>query len=222
MAYIKRLVVFLLFLLPAFSWAGYAQLTPPPSWSAGTGAVVGAGGAFNASQAVAANAATLSAEGTVLTNASLNVAGRNVTMPAVLRFAANAPRYAASAVFLNPYARFALGVAAWIGVDFFYDEIKKAWYKIDDTKPISDGFYYYANSVPYVAPSNKYQTYTQLCNEALSSFFVASPHVSWSIQECSYSSGGGVLRIHGQAKDNPSAVYNYTYGFSRSPSTGTV
>lgn len=135
MAYIKRLVVFLLFLLPAFSWAGYAQLTPPPSWSAGTGAVVGAGGAFNASQAVAANAATLSAEGTVLTNASLNVGGRAVTVPAAMRFAANAPRFAAAAIFLNPYVRLGIGVATWLGAaKIIWDEASNSWKKITEVR----------------------------------------------------------------------------------------
>ena len=133
MAYIKRLVVFLLFLLPAFSWAGYAQLTPPPSWSAGTGAVVGAGGAFNASQAVAANAATLSAEGTVLTNASLNVGGRMVTIPASMRFAANAGRFAANFIVANPYVRTGLAIASWLQIgNIVWDEVEQRWVKQAD------------------------------------------------------------------------------------------
>lgn len=143
MAYIKRLVVFLLFLLPAFSWAGYAQLTPPPSWSAGTGAVVGAGGAFNASQAVAANAATLSAEGTVLTNASLNVGGRMVTIPASMRFAANAGRFAANFIVANPYVRTGLAIASWLQIGkLVYDEVQKTWVKQVDTYQDASEFGY--------------------------------------------------------------------------------
>jgi len=74
------------------AYAGYAQVAPPPGWSAGAG---GAGGLFNG---VAAGNSAQFLESTVRTNAALNVGGRAVSVPATLRFAANAPRIAAAAI----------------------------------------------------------------------------------------------------------------------------
>lgn len=72
--------------------AGYAQAVPPVDWSLQTG------GAF---YKAAANESWTSAR-TVLTNASLNVGGRSVLIPASMRLAVNAPRFAAAALFTSP------------------------------------------------------------------------------------------------------------------------
>jgi len=107
--------------------AGYAQLAPPPGWSAGTG---GAVGLFNG---VAAGNSAQFLESTVRTNASLNVGGRAVSIPATLRFAANAPRFAASFLFLNPAVRTAAGIATWLGVGkIIYDAAQDLWLKINE------------------------------------------------------------------------------------------
>ncbi|MCD2514570.1 virulence factor TspB C-terminal domain-related protein [Comamonas endophytica] len=66
--------------------------------------------------------------GTVRTNASLNVAGRSVSVPASMRFAANAPRVAAAALFLSPQLRTAVGIASWLGVaKIVWDDNLQAW-----------------------------------------------------------------------------------------------
>lgn len=120
---IKALIAASLLSLSGLASAGYAQASPPKGWvppPAGSGAV----GGFTASSA---NAATLS-QGTVRTNASLNVGGRMVTIPAEFRFAQNAPRYAAAAIMRHPYIRTAAAVASWLGVaGLIYDEVSGLW-----------------------------------------------------------------------------------------------
>jgi len=119
--------------------AGYAQATPPAGWSAGGGA----GGAFTGTKA--ANGATFLSS-SVTTNASLNVGGRAVSIPATMRFAANAPRLAAAAVMMNPYLRTAAAVAGWLGLaGLAYDQASGLWTKPDSTygtESQSDGYQY--------------------------------------------------------------------------------
>lgn len=118
--------------------AGYAQATPPAGWSAGGGA----GGAFTGTKA--ANGATFLSS-SVTTNASLNVGGRAVSIPATMRFAANAPRLAAAAVMMNPYVRTAAAVAGWLGLaGLVYDQASGLWTKPDTSYPVSDGYEYQA------------------------------------------------------------------------------
>lgn len=66
--------------------------------------------------------------GTVRTNAALNVGGRTITMPAAMRFASNAPRFAAAVLFSNPYLRAGMAAAAWLGAaKVIWDESSKTW-----------------------------------------------------------------------------------------------
>lgn len=141
--------------------AGYAQVTPPAGWAAGGGA----GGSFVGTKA--ANTATF-LSGNVTTNASLNVGGRAVTVPATMRFAANAPRIAASAVMLHPGIRTAAAVAGWLGLaGLFWDEASGLWRSNapDNSYPVSDGieYGYYDGRNVYWAP-----TATQACQYAWS------------------------------------------------------
>lgn len=116
------------------AFAGYAQATPPAGWSA----VGGTGGAFTGTKA--ANGATF-LSGSVSTNASLNVGGRAVSMPATMRFAANAPRVAAAAIMLHPGIRTAASIAGWIGLaGLFYDPISGLWTAPESSYPQSDGY----------------------------------------------------------------------------------
>lgn len=121
---VKALIAASLLSLSGLACAGYAQATPPKGWvppPAGSGAP---GGFVGTS---AANTATF-AQNTVRTNASLNVGGRIVTIPAEFRFAQNAPRYAAAAIMRHPYIRTAAAVASWLGVaGLIYDEISGFW-----------------------------------------------------------------------------------------------
>lgn len=114
----RRFIVSLLILAfaigaPLPSYAGYAQLKPPPGWSTGMGsAVPGTSGLFNFGKA--ANDAKV-VGGTVLTNAALNVGGKMITVPVALRTAANSAQFAATWSFGNPwvFGTLAVGSAAY-------------------------------------------------------------------------------------------------------------
>ena len=99
MARIKFLILALLFACNV-SFAGYAQLKPPPGWSQGLTAVQGQAGTFAFGPA---SNYTSFRGGTVLTNSALNVAGQLVTIPVSMRVAANAATAAAEWSFGNPY-----------------------------------------------------------------------------------------------------------------------
>lgn len=122
--------------------AGYAQLAPPSGWTGGGGA------AATFSYPSAANAATLT-DSTVRTNASLNVGGRAVQVPASMRLAANAPRIAAAAIYLHPGLRAAAAVATWIGAaGLAYNVATGLWEKLDSSAEISTGFTYTVELYP--------------------------------------------------------------------------
>lgn len=99
--------------------AGYAQLSPP----SGFGSV---GGGFGYS--AAANDAI---SGRLVTQAgalTANVGGQSVKMNVAYRFAANAPRFAAAAIFMNPYVRTGVGIASWLGVSgISWNSLNNTW-----------------------------------------------------------------------------------------------
>lgn len=106
--------------LPIGAQAGYAQLAPP----AGFG-----GSAGNWTFAPSANDLRYGA--TAYSPNALRVPGTTATMPAAYRFAANAPRIAAAAIFMNPYVRAGVGIATWLGVaGLVWDEVSKQWTKV--------------------------------------------------------------------------------------------
>lgn len=111
--------------------AGYAQLAPPPGFSAGAGAF---------GYAAAANDQVF---GRVIHQSgalTANVGGQAVKMPAAYRLAANAPRIAAQAIFLHPGIRTAAGVALWLGAGkLVWDEVDKVWRQIEDAQSGEDG-----------------------------------------------------------------------------------
>lgn len=134
----KFFVYFLTFVLafgaPIPSFAGYAQLKPPPGWSRGlTTPTPGNAGTFNFGKA--ANADTVKG-GSVLTNASLQVGGKMVVIPASMRIAANAAEFGATWSFGNPwiFGTLAVGSAAY---NWFKDsgfEVRDGiWVKTDPT-----------------------------------------------------------------------------------------
>lgn len=127
--------------------AGYAQLAPPVGWSAGSGLASGAGGTFSFGNA--ANSAYL-VNGTVRTNAALSVGGRAVSVPATMRFSANASRIAAVAIYANPALRTAVTVAGWLlAAKLVWDESKGAWRESRDTSTLQ----WYANGLgPFAEP----------------------------------------------------------------------
>lgn len=95
----RYLILLFLLVVALPSFAGYTQLKPPAAWipPASVGATAGFRGG-----ATAANDATIKGS-TVLTNATLNVAGQAITVPVGLRIAANAGSLAATFAFGNPY-----------------------------------------------------------------------------------------------------------------------
>ncbi|WP_120969291.1 virulence factor TspB C-terminal domain-related protein [Comamonas sp. lk] len=132
---------------------------------------------MNVPTAVAANGSSY-LNGTVRTNAALNVGGRAVAVPAAARMASNAGRVAAAAVMLHPALRTAASVAAWLGAGaFLYDAASGLWKSPDPNAQPSDGYIYsYSAAFSPVAYSyseacRKFQDYQ---NSASSGLFIGS------------------------------------------------
>ena len=118
----------------------YEQALPPAGWSAGGGP----GGSFTGTKAVNA----MFANGGVSSNASIRASGRLVTMPALMKYTANAPRVAASAIMLHPGIRTAANIAGWIGLaSLAYDPISGLW-----TKPSSSADYPKSDGIIWATP----------------------------------------------------------------------
>jgi hypothetical protein len=100
--------------------AGYAQLSPPAGWTAAASATE------RATYRAAANEAWLTA--TVRTSAALSVGGEAVTMPAALRLAANAGRFAGGFAFGNPYLLLAV-----VGGSIIFDWYAQNGFQWDST-----------------------------------------------------------------------------------------
>lgn len=157
------------------SHAGYAQLSPPEGWSAGTGS------SATYRYPSAANAASYT-NGTVQTNAALRVNGQAVQVPARMRVAANAGRYAAAAIFLHPGLRTAAAVATWLGVaGFVYDVADGLWKRLDSDAHVSDGYEYSGNFAPNVWASG----------QSICASLAGSGAIQVSNLLASFSSGGG-------------------------------
>ncbi|EPS3437881.1 virulence factor TspB C-terminal domain-related protein [Enterobacter mori] len=147
----------------------YVQATPPAGWSAGGGA----GGSVTGSK-MAIN--SMFSTGSVSTSASLNMGGRNVALPASLRFASNAPRVAASAIMLHPGIRTAASIAGWLGLAaLVYDEASGLW-KLPDPNAIpSDGVEWRTQQAPYTWHS----TLTAACEATVAQKQAVAP--GWAI-----------------------------------------
>ena len=96
----SKLVAAALLLSAGPSFAFYANLSPPTGWTAG----VGAGGQY----AAAAGRAIGNAQ------ASANFTGRLTQIPAGLRYASNAGRFAARAMWANPALGLGIAAASWL------------------------------------------------------------------------------------------------------------
>jgi Neisseria meningitidis TspB protein len=131
----SKLVALLLGISAGTAHAGYAQMSPPSGWSAP--AAAGERAMFRA----AANEAWVG--NTVRTSGALNVGGRAVTMPVAMRLAANAPSFAARAMFgMNPLLMGA-GMAAWLLLsNIQWDSDQQKWTKAGPGWTPSDGLEY--------------------------------------------------------------------------------
>lgn len=101
--------------------AGYANVVPSPGFRGGA---VGAPSNPLTYTRTAANAPWFS--GTAAGQVTANVGGRAVTMPAQARVAANAGRFLAAAVRLNPAAVAITGVALVLG-NLVWSELEQQW-----------------------------------------------------------------------------------------------
>lgn len=193
--------------------AGYAQATPPAGWSAGGGA----GGAFTGTKA--ANGATFLSS-SVTTNASLNVGGRAVSIPATMRFAANAPRLAAAAVMLHPGLRTAASIAGWLGLaSLAYDPLSGLWTKPDSTYPQSDGY-------EWTDGSTQTSDVGSLCPSVVNGYEFS--HVVFDNDKgyCMYKIGSGLgvggPTLHRRASSCPAGWYQTPAGCVQTPPPKTV
>ena len=135
MARITKLVACLGLALGVISaHAGYAELATPERFTGGPGTWKFAPSANDARYGkVAFSPGAL----------RVPVPGVNATMPAAYRFAANAPRFAAAAVFLSPHLRLAVGVASWLGLaNLVWNESEKVWKATDKTSETISGKQY--------------------------------------------------------------------------------
>lgn len=131
------LLVFLsvLFALPAPAHAGYAYPKPPTGWG-------GAAPNWTFGGTPAANADWIN--GSARANVQVNVGGRAVTMPAAMRFAANAGQVVARNGLVSglgrtlPYIGWAI-TALWV-----WDEINQRWTVPDTQGSINERLYLWA------------------------------------------------------------------------------
>lgn len=134
MAYLRPLVTVALLALGTSAYGGYAQLATPPGF-----------GGNPAGWTYAASSANDSVFGRVIhqpNGLKVPVPGTSTTMPASYRLAANAPRIAAAAIFLNPYVRTAVSIATWLGAAAItYNALSGKWEAVEDGE-VSTGFEY--------------------------------------------------------------------------------
>jgi len=193
MANIKLLIAACLFSVSCGSYAGYAQVSPPPS-------VVGS--------TVKTGSAGLSwINNAVKFNGSLNIGGRAITVPAAMRFASNAPRIIAFAVAANPYLRFASAIGAWLALgsirwddpqqQWVYDEVVPGT-KIFWNRPYAENDYIYGSGQ---SACNGYAIWHNDLQKAVGSglpditlTFVPSSNTSGF---CVDANGGGMGSVYG-------------------------
>lgn len=123
--------------------AGYASLKPPKGWVTGGGGHKPGTFARNPGPVAANDGKWLTR--TVITEASLNVGGRAITVPAALRLAANAGVFASRGIFLNPWWAAGIGIASWLASKAIrWNEELQRWEILDEDAEPSDGQLYSA------------------------------------------------------------------------------
>ena len=132
MDHFAKLIAALVLSFAGTAHAGYAQLSPPPGFG---------GSAGNWTYAPAANDVRYGATAHSPNSLRVPVPGTPVTMPASYRFAANAPRIAAAALFAHPAVRTAVGIASWLGIaSIVWDAAQSKWVKIVNTDGLEWAF----------------------------------------------------------------------------------
>lgn len=117
----KLVIAGFLAALGASAHAGYAQLAPPPGFS-------GTPGGWK--YAPAANDQSFGRVVYQPNGLKVPVPGATTTMPASYRWAANAPRVAAKALYLVPQVRTAVNIALWLAAaGIVWDAVNNRWTK---------------------------------------------------------------------------------------------
>lgn len=155
-------VIAVLLALSGSVHAGYAQLIPPDGWTNGSTGGNSVGTLRYGKEA--ANAGQWTGR-TVVTDSTLNVGGRAVKVPAALRLASNAPRFAAGVLFGNPLLRLGLWGAAFLAGEFVWDELTQSWRKIQEGSLPEGGKLWIASLLAERPPWNVwYPTKNEACS----------------------------------------------------------
>lgn len=126
--------------------AGYAQLAPPAGFGGSPG---------NWTYAAAANDVRYGATVHSPNALRLPVPGTTATMPASYRFAANASRVAAAALYISPHLRAAVGIASWLGVaKIVWDASEQAWKEFSELQDGTGKEYQAINTTQWFSNPN--------------------------------------------------------------------
>lgn len=187
-----RLLALAALLSVPLAHAGYAQLTPPPGWSPGTGA----GAVYQA----AANESWVNAR--LVSQSSVNIGNRLVNVPTAYRFAANAPRIAAQFAFRNPYVAIAsVAVTAWLATGgLSYDTVARQWIKPAPAEPTQC-----SPGSPNCVREYRSPAYTYLNNPA-----VIPGQPPWNASFQRACEGAGVYLVAASHEQYPTISFEYT------------
>ena len=178
--------------LTGVAHAGYAQLANPERFSGSPG---------NWTFAPSANDARYGKIAYQPNGLRVPVPGVPTTMPAAYRFAANAPRVAAAALYLHPGVRTAIGIAGWLATaGIVWDALQNKWVKTGQDQEVSTGTLYRTNEWP--KNGSWFTTEQAACNNALTYVKNSNPHIPYTIKQCS-----GGLMVLGRS-DDPSFKTN--------------
>lgn len=143
----------------------------------------------------------------------LPIPGTTATMPAAYKLAANAPRIAAAAIFMNPYVRAGVGIATWLGIaGIIWDAVNNRWVIPDNSYPVSNGYEY--NAYPYLPymPNAWVPSQSEICSAFAAKYTENnSPRVA-TVENCFDLPGnvGVTLRI-----TTTSSSFTDTWGISK-------
>ena len=191
MDHFAKLIAGLVLSCAGAAHAGYAQLSPPSGFG---------GSAGNWTYAPSANDVRYGPIAHSPNALRVPVPGTTVTMPASYRFAANAPKIAAAALFAHPAVRTAVGIASWLGIaSIVWDAAQSKWVKILNT----DG-YEWAFGNPEI--TGWHATQGAAC-EALIAYF-RSVNPSPSVAISGYVSGDKCIRVTTSISGGGSTAYD--------------
>ena len=164
--------------------AAYANATPPPNFKAATSTA-------QASYAAAATDRTLQNFIRQVGGATISAGGQTVKMTVGYKLGRAAGRVAAAVVYAHPGIRTALGVAAWLGTIYVWNEAENQWKKLDGSASLSDGQLYRAGFVEEWAQSKD-----AACNAAMAASN-ANPYASESskVVSCTPTAGLGFSMV---------------------------